>query len=301
MTTTNQVLGTPRYMAPEQHWRPREVDGKADVYALGLILHELATGKLPEGGPDTGYEDLDSVVWRANERDPEKRFATVAELRKDLKPFADSMTAEGRIKSWVFAFSPWILLFCMAAVTAYTGYEGRMVLLPWFFQILILWLVGYFNILEAPKSARYRRKGWLGCVLMLVGYNLIGHLLDPSGWIPMSLWIDGIFLIPLSINLLKPRMRAVLESVARIRAQRHGVEDPWSEGPRLAALLFGIPWLFLTYFCLMLVGLIAWQFFVPAKDQHWIDVILAVLTAAPFALALWRDLARSRAASAAEV
>jgi eukaryotic-like serine/threonine-protein kinase len=87
LTSTGQVMGTFRYMAPEQLDRPKDVDQRADIYSLAVVLHELLTGELPVGrfalpsqvapvGPG-----LDAVILRALEKDPDRRFPTVAEFR----------------------------------------------------------------------------------------------------------------------------------------------------------------------------------------------------------------------------
>jgi hypothetical protein len=87
LTATNQVMGTPHYMAPEQMERPQEVDHRADIYSLGVVFYELLTGELPLGrfpppsqkaGTDAR---LDEVVLRALERDPGRRFQQAGEVK----------------------------------------------------------------------------------------------------------------------------------------------------------------------------------------------------------------------------
>src|SRR2546423_3378140 len=49
LTGTQQVMGTPRYMAPEQIEKPSSVDHRADIYSLGVVFYEMLTGELPMG------------------------------------------------------------------------------------------------------------------------------------------------------------------------------------------------------------------------------------------------------------
>jgi serine/threonine protein kinase len=90
VTQTNFAVGTPHYMAPEQLERPEELDHRVDVYSLGVLLYEMLTRELPIGRfplPSTRAAidpALDEIVCRCLEKDPDARFATVADLRKAL-------------------------------------------------------------------------------------------------------------------------------------------------------------------------------------------------------------------------
>ncbi|WP_395743921.1 protein kinase domain-containing protein [Prosthecobacter sp.] len=86
----SQPFGTPAYAAPEQREEARQVDHRADIYSLGVILYELLTGELPKDKlePPSKHVQidvrLDEVVLRALETRPELRFATAAEFRTKL-------------------------------------------------------------------------------------------------------------------------------------------------------------------------------------------------------------------------
>jgi eukaryotic-like serine/threonine-protein kinase len=107
MTQAGQILGTPNYMSPEQV-KGRKVDGRSDIFALGVILYELVTGEKPFGGQNittviykiinenpippreldaTIHAGLSFVISKALAKSPEERFQTCRELSESLKNY----------------------------------------------------------------------------------------------------------------------------------------------------------------------------------------------------------------------
>ena len=99
------ISGTPSYMSPEQI-RGDDLDTRADVFSLGLLLYEMATGKKAFGGSTGGViieailsrspeparnlnpelpVELEAIINKAIEKDKEKRYQSAAELREDLQ------------------------------------------------------------------------------------------------------------------------------------------------------------------------------------------------------------------------
>ena len=84
-------LGTAAYMAPEQIETPGDVDHRADVYSLGVVIYEMLTGGLPLGrfpapsGTPTVDPRLDDIVFRALEKERSLRYQTAGEVRTDIE------------------------------------------------------------------------------------------------------------------------------------------------------------------------------------------------------------------------
>ncbi|MFP2957531.1 serine/threonine-protein kinase [Myxococcus sp. 1LA] len=87
LTATSVAMGTLNYMAPEQRRDAKNVDGRADLFSLGVILYEVLTGELPLGRfklPSAKVPGLDArvdpVVDRLLEQDPHARYEKAADL-----------------------------------------------------------------------------------------------------------------------------------------------------------------------------------------------------------------------------
>jgi len=82
-TGSAEVIGTPHYIAPEV-LRGAPPDPRMDVYSVGVLLYEMTTGHLPIGDFEAPPAAVEAVVRRALAPDPERRFATIAEMKRAL-------------------------------------------------------------------------------------------------------------------------------------------------------------------------------------------------------------------------
>jgi serine/threonine-protein kinase len=114
LTRGGTVVGTPAYMSPEQARGAADLDARSDLYAAGVLLYEMLTGRTPHEGENYNEmmfrivsedarplamaapslpAELGEVVDRCLAREPEQRFQSAAELIAALQPFAGIETA----------------------------------------------------------------------------------------------------------------------------------------------------------------------------------------------------------------
>ncbi len=127
-TDIGQLVGTIPYMSPEQAaGDPRELDTRSDVYALGVVLFELLSGRLPYevkerpvteavrivsekeptrlGSISREFRgDIDTIVGRALEKDRNRRYQTAAELGADVRRFLADQAIVARPASSIYQF-----------------------------------------------------------------------------------------------------------------------------------------------------------------------------------------------------
>lgn len=128
MTIDGRILGTPAYMPPEQaRGEGHQVDRRADIYSLGVILYELTTGERPFRGAakmlmqqvvndeptaprklvGSIERDMETIILKCLQKDPASRYDTASHLAADLKAWlshepikARAVGVLGRIRRW---------------------------------------------------------------------------------------------------------------------------------------------------------------------------------------------------------
>ena len=105
ITGAGAIIGTQEYMSPEQV-EGKEADQRADIYALGIILFEMGTGRVPFEGETASIprklipqipEGLNKLILRCLEKDREERYQTAEELIADLAVVDEALPTTERI------------------------------------------------------------------------------------------------------------------------------------------------------------------------------------------------------------
>jgi hypothetical protein len=115
-TALGQFMGTPAYMSPEQaEFSGLDIDTRSDIYALGVLLYELLTGRTPFDAKELLQSGLDEMRRRIREEEPMRpstRLSTLANA--DLTQVAQQRQAEpGKLSRFLRGDLDWIVMKCL--------------------------------------------------------------------------------------------------------------------------------------------------------------------------------------------
>ena len=97
----DEIFGTPHYTAPEVVSSPHSVDYRADIFSIGVMLHELLTGKLPAEDQRSASvivrcdPRFDAIIRKATQTLPSARYSSAKEMAKDLQAITSATVSNG--------------------------------------------------------------------------------------------------------------------------------------------------------------------------------------------------------------
>ena len=193
LTATQQVMGTLRYMAPEQMEGLKEVDHRVDIYSLGVVFYEMLTGEVPMGrfAPPSQKVAIDvridEVVLRALEREPAQRYQHVSEVKTGVeeagRPSIASVSSKATAQDSVFPirYLPRDLtdILLSPIVTIWVGVVFY--LLPCFVIYLLCTITNLRNDQSTIMSALGGSFVMLGCFSILATGSVQSVRVDRDG------------------------------------------------------------------------------------------------------------------------
>ena len=205
VTQAGGVVGTPAYMSPEQASGREELDGRSDLYSLGIVLYESVAGRLPFEGRDGGEQlvkrltqepralkearsdvpdDLAAAVMRCLAKDPEARFPDARRLREAIAPtglddeqLPEPLDGLDGVAPRLLPFaSVWFLSVWHLCVSSLTQTRPSAV------GVLLSLAVGSYLVYQLP---------WLGSAVRLARrrgftwFTIMGAILRQPDWWPL--------------------------------------------------------------------------------------------------------------------
>jgi serine/threonine protein kinase len=283
VTQAGGVIGTPAYMSPEQAAGREELDGRSDLYSLGVVLYGLVAGRLPFEGKDGGDllvkhltqeppalksaradvpDDLAAAVMRCLAKDPEARFPDARRLREAIAPtgldeeqLPEPLDGLDGVAPRMLPFVVvWLLSLWHLWVSSLTGQEPSAV------GILLSLALGSFLVYQLPwllsaiRLARRRSFSWS---------TIVGAILrQPAWW--LLFWYPRAFRRPWDVWDRLPRSFRVFRGsatllVANILAAMpiamllmRRIERAEAEQNQIPPLPIALPLLLATFFALAL-------------------------------------------------
>ncbi|HWB20264.1 MAG TPA: CHASE2 domain-containing protein, partial [Phycisphaerales bacterium] len=205
LTLTTQFMGTIAYSSPEQtRGDQSQIDSRSDVYALGVILYEMVTRRLPyvlTGGfvqaanaictypadPPSGFNpevtfDLDTIILRALCKDPQRRYQTVYDFGEDVRRFLVGEPIAARRDSIIY----------LAQMKARGGIARH----KWLARIMIaLWIAMLFKFVSQPldrlwPGPEHAYERWLQGIAAQTSGNALNRIqiigITPRTWANME-------------------------------------------------------------------------------------------------------------------
>ena len=143
LTGASVRVFTPEYASPEQI-RGERITTATDVYALGILLHEILSGRRPETEPGPSKRtlptDLDTIVAMATRPEPARRYASVEQLSEDLRRWLEGLPVKARRDTFSYRASKFLNRHRVSVTAA---------------ALVVLSLVG--GILATARQARIAR------------------------------------------------------------------------------------------------------------------------------------------------
>jgi serine/threonine protein kinase len=219
MTEAGMVLGTASYMAPEQA-RGKAIDKRADIFAFGVVLHEMITGRRLFGGEDAGemlakvirdepdLSDAPASVQRllseCLQKDPKKRLRDIGDVWRLLQPPSTvtdvskiAVDSRPRRLNWIWPALVALLFLCTVALAFVHFREAPPTLAPMRFQIALPAKSSLIGLMLSPDGRKIvlnvrgsdgHNSLWLRMLDSLQATELAGTadaFLDPA-WSPDS-------------------------------------------------------------------------------------------------------------------
>jgi predicted Ser/Thr protein kinase len=220
LTRAGSMLGTPAYMAPEQ-LLGESVDGRADIYAWGIVLSEMLTGRHPLQGRGNANVHLTgpfaTIITRCLHADPATRPASARELVAELGSAPAAVGSDPRVAGsdpsrfwWEFHEATTAVVYSVMMVPAWYargqigGWQGRAFFIALLATVVVattarlhLWFTSRFYPSELEwvhrRSSRWiRAADWAFAVTLALGGVLIGDQGSPLAIVLPSVAVGAV-------------------------------------------------------------------------------------------------------------